>query len=346
MPNNNVTEEQFKGYLEIFHHTLKSTASDSLPSNIQSRLIHLAYLPAKIMGYVSTQYGIAIEYIPAETTIFEVRRGSARAEDLLFQAPLRVSKKNPFIRNFGRNNRLVNPSFENRFPVRLGGNDASLFLENALCKDGDWTRHIRYAELYSDRSGNFWSKENAVARAKNEVIAALVYINRAREQKREYEEFITATKEKWVLVLGSYDQPGMVRLDSIKRTLRELKFEPIILEDVPDHPQQSLQQKVLVLSQLSRFVVVEDSFPSGHLSEVQLCVQGSCPTVLLRAHGKAASYMTVGLGDSSRMILEKDYNPDSLLADLSEAVEWAENLIRELQIKRNIHYPWRSAEGV
>lgn len=58
----NVTEGQLIKYLEIFHKSLEETAKQFLPEDQFSNLLHLSLLPAKITGYVSTQYGIAIEY--------------------------------------------------------------------------------------------------------------------------------------------------------------------------------------------------------------------------------------------------------------------------------------------
>ena len=59
----NVTEEQLKTYIELFISTLKSTAQNHLDISLHNELLHLSLLPAEIVGYVSTNYGVALEYI-------------------------------------------------------------------------------------------------------------------------------------------------------------------------------------------------------------------------------------------------------------------------------------------
>ena len=90
MTNGNIRDENLRKYLESFHATLKSTADQYLKPEFHKRLLHLSYLPAKIKGYVSTQFGTAIEYIPSDSTLIEIVRGSQRAEDLLFGAPKKI----------------------------------------------------------------------------------------------------------------------------------------------------------------------------------------------------------------------------------------------------------------
>ena len=83
----NVTEEALRQYIETFHETLASATEKYLPEGHRKFSAHTSLLPAKIIGYVSTQFGTGIEYLPAEKTEIEIRRGSARIEDLLFRAP-------------------------------------------------------------------------------------------------------------------------------------------------------------------------------------------------------------------------------------------------------------------
>lgn len=77
----NITENGLKKYLEVFHTTLEKTAKDFLPSDLQQQIINLSFFPSKIIGYVSTQFGVGFKYYPFEKTIIEIRKGSARIED-------------------------------------------------------------------------------------------------------------------------------------------------------------------------------------------------------------------------------------------------------------------------
>ena len=93
----NIRENDFKAYIELFHLTLEETSKNFLPNEFRPMLLHLSLLPARIIGYVSTQFGVAIEYRRATATIIEIRRGSARVEDLFVQAPLRIRDLGPLV---------------------------------------------------------------------------------------------------------------------------------------------------------------------------------------------------------------------------------------------------------
>lgn len=70
----NVSEDECKNYLEVFHSTLEITAKEFLRNELQKEILHISLLPAKITGYVSTQYGVAIEYEPSDKTIISIQK--------------------------------------------------------------------------------------------------------------------------------------------------------------------------------------------------------------------------------------------------------------------------------
>lgn len=94
----NVTEKGLKEYLETFYETLHDSSQNFLPPKHQKNLRHLSLLPAKIIGYVSTQYGVAVEYIPSDQTIIKTIRGSGPIEDLIVQAPKKLRSIGPIFR--------------------------------------------------------------------------------------------------------------------------------------------------------------------------------------------------------------------------------------------------------
>jgi hypothetical protein len=124
--------------------------------------------------------------------------------------------------------------------------------------------------------------------------------------------------------------------------LSSLGYEPLLMKDVPDHPQQDLPQKVVAIGAIARFIVVDDSSKSGHLLEVQLCKQNSWVTVLLRAGGKGGSWMTAGAAHASSVIRELAYDPASPDVAVAEAAKWAEAKLKELERKFEGTYPWRA----
>lgn len=177
------------------------------------------------------------------------------------------------------------------------------------------------------------------------MLAALFEINRAKQKHIPITEYITAHKEKTVLVLGDYDEAGSKRLESISSKLSQLGYDPILVKDVPDCPSQDLNQKVVLLGSLSRFVVVDDSSKSGHLKEVGWCEQNNWITILLRAGGQVGSWMTAAASLYSKVVLEHPYDPQAPLADLIQATDWAESVLVNLRQRLGSTYPWRRPDN-
>ena len=338
----NVTDIDLRKYIEIFIKTLEETAQQYLPKDLQKNLLHLALLPSQITGYVSTQFGVAIEYNPSSDTEILIIRGSARVEDLIVKAPPRLRDTGPMISIGGTETGLHGGTLSGAFPFRLVGDQSSVSLVNVKFEAGTWKRIIHFAEVFGNRSSEIWSPERAVSRAKDEVLAAMVEVRRAEEKHVSISEYIDQFKMKTVLVLGDYDEAGLVRLHGISQFLITLGYEPLFIKDIPDHPHQDLPQKVVAIGAIARFVVVDDSSKSGHLLEIQLCKQNCWVTVLLRAGGQGGSWMTAGAAHQSNVILEKPYDPASPNVALLEAADWAENKLKELQGKFDSTYPWRT----
>ena len=196
----NITEKHLREFIELFHETLQKTAEQFLAPEHVKALLHLSLLPARIIGYVSTQFGVAIEYIPSAKTEIQILKGSARIEDLLLQAPSPARKIGPMFIVAERPSDTANPidmyyfKVSGAFPFRLAGPNSRLRLGDMEFEIGGWQRHIEFAEVFGNRSMAFWSSDHAVARAKDEVIAALVQTQRAQQQNLSLPEYITSLK--------------------------------------------------------------------------------------------------------------------------------------------------------
>ena len=338
----NVTAEDLRAYIEAFHRSLESAAFEFLPPEHRSDLFHASLVPARITGYVSTQFGVAIEYEQTTETLVQVVRGSARVEDLFVQAPSRIRTIGPMFNIGGHGVGFVNVNISGGFPFRLTSPSASVSMKNVVFESSPWRRVVQFAEVFGNRDATNWSLGKAESRAKDEVLAAMLQLTRAREKKTSISEYIEQFKNKIVLLLGDYDAEGLSRLQKISRALASCGYEPILVRDIPDHPHQDLPQKVVAIGAISRFVLVDDSSKSGQLLEVQLCKQNSWVTVLLRAGGVGGSWMTAGAAHTSNVIKELPYDLLSPDQAVTEAVQWAEGKLQELERKFESTYPWRA----
>jgi hypothetical protein len=346
MTMGNVKDENLREYLESFHTILQATADQYLKPEFHKRLLHLSYLPAKVKGYVSTQFGTAIEYIPSDSTSVEIVLGSQRAEDLLFDAPKKIRDVGPLFIIGGAMCSMTNINLEGAFPLRLGKETASVSLFNMSFQSGPWKRDIHYAQLFGTRKAEDWSMVQAVARAKDEVLAALVEIQRAEDGGVTLDQYIASHKERTVLVLGDYSPEGLARLSAITTELDSLGYKSILIKEIPDHLYQDMPQKVVAIGAIARFVVVDDSSRSGHLAEIPLCKQNNWVTIIMRLDGVGGSWMTAGASVFSNVILELPYSEAHIRDALVEGTKWAEKKLEALKQNLSSIYPWRQAEKV
>lgn len=277
----------------------------------------------------------------SEKTIYEIIKGSARVEDLFFNAPIKIRETGPLIFASGAYLTFKDLTLEGVFPLRLSSIEASVRISKVRCFAEGWERIIEYAEIYGDRKSEHWDEAKAISRAKDEVLVALVELNKAKSLDIPVDEYIKAKKKKQLLLLGDYSEEGKNRLDAIRSSLKELEYNPIIVEEIPEHPEMSLPQKVTALASISRFVVIDDSSASGHLRELSNIKNDNWVTILLHADGQRSSFMTADASIHSNVIFETDYSQDQPMDDISNAVNWAEDKIKELKIKFDNIYPWR-----
>jgi hypothetical protein len=330
----NVTEEQILEYLRTFHSTLIDRAGRYLPLEKQTELLHTARLPARVIAYVSTQFGVAIHYetpedgAHLEETTFHAVRGSRRVEDLVLagapRAPLEHSPPTVVIEG-----RYWFLGIHLKAPFRIARENAEVVFDRCTFSLGDpkapsWAMGTGLLEVYGNRRADNWTPDKAVSRAQEEVLAALFQLQRAQQNGVPLAEYITRFREKTVLILGSYSLEGLARLRAIQAFLRGMGYEGVLLIDVPDQEAQSLDQKVVMLGSLSRFLVIDDTEKSGHLKELSLCQENDWITIILRPGGRPSSAMTAGAAIFSTVILEASYEGSSIVLALPDAIVWAE----------------------
>jgi hypothetical protein len=339
----NLIERTFKEYLEVFHSTLSQSANEYFPANLSHKLLHLSFLPAQIIGYVSTKFGVGFEYVSAKETSIKIVIGGARIENLFLKLPKSYPNREPMIDIQGIDcvisSLLIKT--ETRLPFKLTRQPSNVFIKDMRFEINSRKRIVTYGELYSSRDVENWSRERAITRAKDEVLAGLVELNRSHAKGISIDEYISKYKEKTVLLLGDYSETGLQRLEVIGDALKKLGYEPLLIKDIQSHPHQDISQQVIAIGAISRFIVVDDSSKSGHLVEIEICKKNNWTTILLRAEGRGGTWMTAGASEFSKVILEKEYSLRFPEKDILEATLWAENILKNIETRFAEIYPFR-----
>ena len=93
-----------------------------------------------------------------------------------------------------------------------------------------------------------------------------------------------------VLILGKDSGAALDRLKTIGSKLEDLGYYTYIIKEEPDRLGESVVQKVLRYALSSKFVLIENTEPSGHLYEIpHVAKAAECVTVVLQKEGKGAT---------------------------------------------------------
>lgn len=92
---------------------------------------------------------------------------------------------------------------------------------------------------------------------------------------------------------------------------------------------------------LARYVVVENTFPSGHLYELPYLHNAGVIVALLQQRGRGASHMPNDLLDNSAVMKRFFYDIESLEDTVVEAMEWAEAKLDEVAAVNRSTRPWQ-----
>jgi hypothetical protein len=340
----NVTTGDFQEYLEVFHAELRRHGQENLPSDVASALLPaVRFADARVVGYVSTNFGSGFEYVPGDARGISVIRSSSRIEYLLTGAPPRVRRLPVMVRIGGSNAGLSGLTLEGAFPFELSGVEADVRLEQVRFRALGWERIVRYAEIYGERSAEYWSPRLATLRARDRVLAALLTWQRAREKDLTLGDYLSNFRERTVLLLGDYSPEGRKRLGAIREALRARGYDPVLVDEIPDVLGYDLTQKVVAVASVCRFVVIDDSSLSGHLVEYAHVQANRWVAITLHKHGSRGTFMTKGASLTSRVILEREYEDETLSVVVRESADWAEARIAELSVAYANIYPWRAA---
>ena len=217
-------------------------------------------------------------------------------------------------------------------------------LANVDLSHRTWHRHVRFAELFSHRTSDFWSEVEAIRRAKDEVLTVSFDLQAATAREVDISTYLASFKEKTVLVLGDF-KSGRDRLSAIKAALARRSYLPIVLDEIVEEPNYDLRQKFQAVAAVCRFCVFDDSTAAGQIAEMSIADPLNIVRIILRMGQQQSTYMTRGTALTSRVVREWEYTLETLDEVVAQAATWAESTVKDLAIGREEAYPWRKQES-
>lgn len=144
-----------------------------------------------------------------------------------------------------------------------------------------------------------------------------------------------------LLILGKDTGPALDRLQRIASRLQELGYYTYIIKDQPDKPGEGLIQKVLRYALSSKFVLIENTEPSGHLYEIpHIAKVAECVTVVLQEEGKGATWMFEDAYAKHKHWHKLEYKEGDIEHAVDMATEWAEIFVRDFADYQTKVLPW------
>ncbi len=144
-----------------------------------------------------------------------------------------------------------------------------------------------------------------------------------------------------VLILGKDTGAALATLKRIAAKLQELGYYTYIIKEEPDKAGESVIQKVMRYALSAKFVIIENTEPSGHLYEIpHVAKAAECVTVVLQEEDKGATWMFEDAYAKHKHWHKLSYQADGLEAAVEEAVAWAEEFVRDFADHQKATLPW------
>lgn len=228
---------------------------------------------------------------------------------------------------------------EGGLPLRIA-DESRVTLRDVTIDYKDNINKVFYAEFDANRMIEHWSEASAIRRAAGIILQAHTERSKAIRDHIPLHEYISNYKQRTILLLGNYNSEGRERLDRIKEAIGKT-YNIIMVDEIPENPMQTLLQKVSLIGNLCRFVIVDDSTPSGHIHEVEIARNSNLITILLHKNGRRSTFMNADFAINSKNIKDFDYTLNDLADSLAKATQWAEQRLTELERELTSAYPWR-----
>ncbi|HVJ04240.1 MAG TPA: hypothetical protein VM578_01060 [Candidatus Saccharimonadales bacterium] len=144
-----------------------------------------------------------------------------------------------------------------------------------------------------------------------------------------------------VLVLGKDTGPALDRLKQIAAKLEDLGYYTYIIKEQPDRLGEGVIQKVMRYALSSKFVIVENTEPSGHLYEFpHIAKAAECVTVVLQEEGHGATWMFEDAYAKHNHWHRRTFRADELDSAVADAAAWAEAFTKEFGDHQMATLPW------
>jgi hypothetical protein len=108
---------------------------------------------------------------------------------------------------------------------------------------------------------------------------------------------------------------------------------------------ESVIQKVMRYALSSKFVMIENTQPAGHLYEIPHVTKAAeCVTVVLQEEGKGATWMFEDAYAKHRHWAKITHEDGNLEHAVQEAAAWAEKFVAAFAVDQKAKLPWLRAK--
>jgi len=139
---------------------------------------------------------------------------------------------------------------------------------------------------------------------------------------------IATIKRSHVLILGKDTGAELEGLISIKEKLSNYDLIGVLLKDLRDIPEQTVEEKLVLCAAAVSFAIVENTVPSGHIDELRILATNRVVTAIIQKSETGASWIQADYPCDFNFIKSFEYS-ESPMDCLNEVVGWARALIME-----------------
>ncbi|MGO9137275.1 MAG: hypothetical protein ACLP9S_04740 [Syntrophales bacterium] len=144
-----------------------------------------------------------------------------------------------------------------------------------------------------------------------------------------------------ILILGKDTGGSLNKLKRIQSFIEELGYYAYIIKEQPDKLGESIIQKVLRYALSSKFIIIENSEPSGHLYEIpHITKMAESVSIILQAENEGATWIFEDAYFKHNHWKKFSYTDSTLEKVLKESIDWAEELVKKYGRFQEINLPW------